>query len=178
VFVRLADAGAIRSPVLDAGCGTGEHALFLAARGHEVVGVDFAPIAIERALRKAQERGLAATFAVGDVLALERLDRKFATVIDSGTFHVFGPADRHRYVDSLGRVVEPGGVVHLLCFSEHEPDWGGPHRITQAELREAFADGWEVESIKPAEFEANLEAKRAQAWLARIARVGAARSPA
>jgi SAM-dependent methyltransferase len=38
VIERLADAGEIRGPVLDAGRGTGENALFLAARGYEVVG--------------------------------------------------------------------------------------------------------------------------------------------
>ena len=38
-FVAVADR--VTSPVLDAGCGTGEHALFFAARGHRVVGIDF-----------------------------------------------------------------------------------------------------------------------------------------
>src|ERR1017187_5541917 len=34
-------ADLVTSPVLDAGCGTGENALFLAARGHHVIGIDF-----------------------------------------------------------------------------------------------------------------------------------------
>ena len=47
-FVGLEEAGLIRGSVLDAGCGTGENALYLASRGHEVWGLDFIPVAIER----------------------------------------------------------------------------------------------------------------------------------
>ena len=38
-FAAVADR--VTGPVLDAGCGTGEHALFFAARGHRVTGIDF-----------------------------------------------------------------------------------------------------------------------------------------
>ncbi len=34
-------ADRVAGRVLDAGCGTGEHALFFAARGHRVTGIDF-----------------------------------------------------------------------------------------------------------------------------------------
>ena len=61
-FVAVADR--ITSPVLDAGCGTGEHAMFLASRGHRVVGIDFVEEAIRRARAKAAERGLATEFLV------------------------------------------------------------------------------------------------------------------
>jgi SAM-dependent methyltransferase len=172
VFVRLADAGEITAPVLDSGCGSGEHALMLAERGIEVVGVDISATAIGLAREKAAQRKLAADFAVGDVLALDRLHRKFATVIDSGVFHTFDDADRPRYVTSLGTVLAPGGVLHLLCFSERTPgDWG-PRRITQAELRDAFAEGWEVERIEAAHFEVRKDfgGEQPHAWLARIVR--------
>jgi cyclopropane fatty-acyl-phospholipid synthase-like methyltransferase len=171
-FVRLADEGAMESPILDSGCGSGENALFLASRGFEVVGVDIAPSAIARAQVKAAQRGLEATFLVGDVLALESLRRRFRTGIDSGVFHVFRTDDEvARYVAGLRAVLEPEGTLHLMCFSEHEPDWGGPRRVSQRELRAAFADGWRIESIEPASFEANVGAGAARAWLARIVRL-------
>jgi SAM-dependent methyltransferase len=171
VFIRLADAGAIVGPVLDSGCGSGEHTLMLAERGIEVLGVDISAAAIGLAREKAVQRQVAAEFAVGDVLALDRLHRRFATVIDSGVFHTFDDADRPRYVTSLGRVLAPGGILHLACFSERTPgDWG-PRRVTQAELRAAFADGWEVERIEAARFEVREDfgAEQPHAWLARIA---------
>src|SRR5688500_7033616 len=88
-FVRLAEAGEIAGAVLDVGCGTGENALMLAQRGHEVWGVDTAATAIHRAREKADERGLTVTFRVADALHLDQLRRSFDTVIDSGLFHVF-----------------------------------------------------------------------------------------
>src|ERR1700719_2228895 len=66
VFLGLAEAGAIRGRVLDAGCGTGEHVLMVAERGMDATGIDAAPTAIAAAERKAAERGLAARFVVWD----------------------------------------------------------------------------------------------------------------
>jgi 2-polyprenyl-3-methyl-5-hydroxy-6-metoxy-1,4-benzoquinol methylase len=59
-FVHLARANEIQGRVLDVGCGTGEHALYLAASGLEAWGVDSAPAAIDKAVAKAKERGLRA----------------------------------------------------------------------------------------------------------------------
>ncbi len=71
VLVDVADR--ITGSVLDAGCGTGENALFFAGRGCTVTGIDFIEEAINRARRKAAERGLTATFLVMDALALKDL---------------------------------------------------------------------------------------------------------
>ena len=57
-IIKLAEAGQIRGSVLDVGCGTGENLLYLAARGHEAWGLDFVPVAIERAKAKTDQRGL------------------------------------------------------------------------------------------------------------------------
>ena len=141
-FVRLEGAGEIRGSVLDAGCGTGENALHLASRGHEVWGLDFIPVAIEGA--KAKERGLGVDFQVGDALKLDQLGRTFDTVIDCGLFHTFADEERPLYVSGLATVVRPGGSIHLLCFSDQEPPGQGPRRVTQQEIRDAFRDGWQV----------------------------------
>jgi SAM-dependent methyltransferase len=171
-FARLAEAGQISAPVLDAGCGTGEHALMLAARGLEAVGVDIAPSAIGAARAKAASRGLRVDFRVADALDLGALRRTFAAVIDSGVFHTFSDADRPRYVASLASVVRAGGLVHLLCFSELTPGDAGPRRVTQAEIRHAFADGWLVEQIVAERFDvaAAFADQPPHAWLARIVR--------
>ncbi|MDQ2966547.1 MAG: class I SAM-dependent methyltransferase [Chloroflexota bacterium] len=172
VFVRLADAGAIASPVLDAGCGTGEHALYFSSRGLDAVGIDFSPVAIEAAREKAAKRGLGAEFIVHDVLDLESLGQQFENVVDSGTFHVFNvEADVRRYVEGLRAVLAPAGVLHLLCFSDAQPGEVGPRRVSQADLRAAFRDGWSVESIEPATFDVNPPIGPAKAWLARIVRL-------
>jgi cyclopropane fatty-acyl-phospholipid synthase-like methyltransferase len=152
-FVAVADR--VSSPLLDAGCGTGEHALFFAARGHQVTAIDFVEEAIHRAQRKAKERSLSVEFLVKDAQTLGDWDRRFATVIDSGLFHVFSDLDRQLYVRGLAQVLEPGGRIFLMCFSDAEPGTFGPRRVSREELCEAFDKGWEVESIEPCQIEVN-----------------------
>jgi cyclopropane fatty-acyl-phospholipid synthase-like methyltransferase len=145
-FVAIADR--VTSPVLDAGCGTGEHALFLASRGRRVIGIDFVEEAIRRARAKAAERGLAVEFLVKDATALADWGQRFGSVVDCGLFHVFSDDDRRRYVTGLAQVLEPGGRLFLMCFSDEEPGTEGPRRVSRQELYDAFADGWVVESIQ------------------------------
>src|SRR5262245_8861766 len=174
-FVAVADR--VVSPVLDAGCGTGENALFFAARGHQVTGIDFAEVAIQRARRKAMEKGLTAQFNVRDALTLADSQERFATVIDCGLFHVLSDEQRRRYVEGLRHVTVPRGQVLLMCFSDAERPGDGPRRVSRQELHDAFDDGWEIESIEPARFEINPETKNVsfseggpRAWFAIIRR--------
>ncbi|HUZ34949.1 MAG TPA: class I SAM-dependent methyltransferase [Streptosporangiaceae bacterium] len=171
-FVRLADSGLLRGRLLDAGCGTGEHALLAAAHGAEVTGADISPRAVERARGKAAERGIAARFEVADALNLGELGLTFDTVIDSGLFHVFDDASRPRYAASLASVLVPGGICYLMCFSDRQPGELGPRRVRQDELRAAFSDGWTVTGITADTFAINplLGATTAHAWLAVIRR--------
>ena len=111
--------------------------------------------AIQRARDKAAERGLAARFQVGDALRLADLDLTFDVIIDIGVFHVFDDQDRPRYVNSLASVLRPGGRCYLMCFSDRQPGDYGPRRVTQDELRTAFADGWTVDDIEADTFEIN-----------------------
>ena len=172
-FIRLAEAGLLTGRVLDAGCGTGEHALLAAAHGADVTGIDAAPTAIERARAKAAERGLPARFEVADVLDLGVLGLAVDTIIDSGVFHVFTDEDRPRYVASLAAVLRPGGTCYLMCFSDRQPGGWGPRRMNEDELRAAFSDCWRVESIVADSFDVNpIEGNtRVEAWLATIRRL-------
>jgi SAM-dependent methyltransferase len=177
-FVELEEVGAIGNSVLDVGCGTGEHALYLAGRGHEIWGIDFVPVAIERAQAKARGLGLELHFQVGNALELDRLGRTFDTAIDSGLFHVFSDEQRLVYVRGLAAVIRPGGSFHMLCFSDNEPPGEGPRRVTQEEIRAAFADGWQVREIRASAFKTasypgapQFSPGGPQAWRASIVRV-------
>lgn len=160
-----------RGPVLDVGCGTGELALAFAARGLDVLGIDIAPRAIERARDKARARRVAATFEVWDALELARLGRTFSTVVDSAVFHVFDDAERTRYVAALRSALVPGGDYFMLVFSDAEPtDWGGPRRVARAEIEAAFAVGWELRSVEASRMHTTFHEEGGHAWLVHAVR--------
>jgi phosphohistidine phosphatase SixA/SAM-dependent methyltransferase len=169
-LLALADAGELQGRVLDVGCGTGEHALMAASRGLAATGVDTSPTAIAIAQRKAAERGLAARFVVWDALDLAELGEQFDVVLDCGLFHVFSDDDRDRYTRSLRAVVPIGGRYHMVCFSDRQPGDFGPRRVSQDEIRAAFAEGWRVDSIQPATLEIQPAPAAALSWLATITR--------
>ena len=170
-FQALADAGDLRGRVLDAGCGTGEHALMAARLGLEATGIDAAPTAIEIARKKARDRGLEVRFLVGNALDLTSLGQQFDTVLDCGLFHVFDDNDRAAYVASLSAATAPGSRYFMLCFSERQPGDSGPRRVTQDEIRASFQNGWRVDAIEAVKLETNLGPEGVFAWLARITRV-------
>ena len=169
-FQALADAGRLLGRVLDAGCGTGEHALMAAALGLDATGIDAASNAIGLARTKAQSLGLNVRFEVGDVVELASLGEQWDTVLDSGCFHTMEDDERAAYVENLHQVIPAGGRFFMLCFSDLQPGEFGPRRITQEEIRRAFTDGWMVDSIEPALMETNLEERDMRSWLATITR--------
>src|ERR1700704_1005302 len=166
----VADAGGLRGRVLDAGCGTGEHALMAAGMGLEATGIDGSPTAIGLARRKAAERGIDVRFLLADALDLGSLGEIFDTVIDSGLFHVFDDDDRARYVDSLRASTGLGGRVYVLCFSDRFPPGFGPRRVSQEEIRTRFPEGWTVEAIDAGGLEVNFSPEPVTAWLATVMR--------
>ena len=170
--VRLASEGGFAGAVLDAGCGTGDNALHVASRGWPVLGVDVAETALAIARAKAAERGIEAGFAAADALQLERLGRKFETVLDCGLFHTFDGGERPAYVASLASVTEHGATLYVLCFSDDGPDTG-PHPISQEELRAAFSsgNGWKVAAIEPDRVQTRYHDDGAPAWFATIKRI-------
>jgi cyclopropane fatty-acyl-phospholipid synthase-like methyltransferase len=156
-FVEAADQ--ISGALLDAGCGTGDTALFFVERGCQVTGIDFLEEPIRRAKQKAAERHLSVTFLVKDALTLKDWSERFDNVIDSGLFHVLSDVDRQRYVDGLATVLKPGGRLFLLCFSDEEPGTQGPRRISKKELHDAFTQGWSMASIEPVRIEVRPDLK-------------------
>jgi SAM-dependent methyltransferase len=171
--VRLASEGGFAGVVLDAGCGTGENALHVAALGLPVLGVDVAQTALAIARAKAADRGIQAEFAAADVLQLEHLGRSFETVLDCGLFHTFDSDERPRYVASLASVTEHAGTLYVLCFSDAGPDTG-PHPVSREQLRAAFRPGagWNVAAIEPDRVQTRYHDDHgAPAWFATINRI-------
>jgi SAM-dependent methyltransferase len=172
-IVRIASEGGFAGAVLDAGCGTGENALLVASLGLPVLGLDVAETAVAMARAKANERGIKVEFATADAFRLERLGRKFDTVLDCGLFHTFDRNEQKDYVASLASVTASDGTLYVLCFSDEGPDIG-PHPISREELRAAFASGtgWNVTAIEPDRVHTRFHGDNgAPAWFATMKRI-------
>ncbi len=170
--VRLAAEGGFAGAVLDAGCGSGENALHIASLGLPVLGVDVAETALGIARAKARERGIEVEFAAADALQLAGLGRSFETVLDCGLFHSFGGDERPGYVASLASVIQQGGTLFVLCFSDAGPGTG-PHPVSRKELSAAFIarSGWDVAAIEPDRLQTRFHDDGAPAWVATIKRI-------
>ena len=179
-IARLAYEGGFAGAVLDAGCGTGENALHIASlklsagspAGWSVLGVDVAETALAIAREKAAQCRIEVDFALADAFHLERLGRKFKTVLDSGLFHTFDGDERPAYAASLASVTEHDATLYVLCFSDEGPDTG-PHPVSQDELTAAFnpSNGWNITAIKPERIQTRFHRHGAPAWLATMKRI-------
>jgi SAM-dependent methyltransferase len=179
-IVELERAGWIHSKVLDVGCGTGEHTILLTRLGYDVVGIDFAPNAVEQARANAAEKGVDARFEVADAMDLG--EAGYQTIVDSALFHIFDDADRSRYVSSLHAAVRPGGIVHVLALSDAGRGFGP--QVSESDIRDAFGDGWVLDALDTTTYRGVVQEGQADpiglpvgsrvdepAWLVRARRV-------
>jgi ubiquinone/menaquinone biosynthesis C-methylase UbiE len=97
---------------LDAACGTGRYASYLAARGHRVLGVDGSPEMLDRARVRVPH----ATFVRGDLHRLPLADGAVDLVVCAlALVHVRALA---AVMAEFARVLRPGG--HLVISDVHE----------------------------------------------------------
>jgi SAM-dependent methyltransferase len=166
-FVELERTGELKKGrTLDVGCGTGENVLYLAGNGFSVIGVDLSSRAVATAKAKAVERKLKADFRTGNALSLDFKDGLLDNVIDSGLFHTFKDNDRPRYAREIARVLVPIGKYFMLCFSEDEPtEWGGPRRVSRAEIETTFSPSFKINYIRDALFATRIHNNGAKAYL-------------
>lgn len=102
--------------VLELGCAAGAHAVRLAPLVREIVGVDFAPAAIERARQHAERAGAAnATFLCGDARRLDGLaDRSFDRVAAIDFVEHIDDATLLAVLAEARRVLRPGGTLSIF----------------------------------------------------------------
>jgi len=106
----LADRGS--GEALDVGSGTGFLSFELAARGHHVAGVDFAPAMIAEARRKAAASGISVRFEEADAERLPFAAGSFDLVM---TRHVLWTLPHpEAAIDEWIRVLRPGGRLAVV----------------------------------------------------------------
>ncbi len=89
--------------ILEVGTGTGALAVFLAAHGYEVVGIDNDPQVIERARRFAEYFRVSCRFELGDAFDLSAYAAKFDLAFSSGVIEHFSVEDAARMLREQGK---------------------------------------------------------------------------
>lgn len=133
--------------LLDAGCGTGQFALEMAARGCRVTGIDLAPTMIERARRHGEQRGIGVEWRVGDLTHLADDDASFDAVMARVSLQ-FVP-DPLAALRELGRVLRPGGRLFASVPGALSPIYRELWRRFERP-EETVANGilpWELEAL-------------------------------
>jgi SAM-dependent methyltransferase len=105
------------SKVLDLGCGPGRHALALARRGVEMVGIDHSDEFVALARRAAAADGLSVEFRAADVRDLDEEDRFDAVIcLCQGGFGLLGGREDEALIARFAAALRPGGRLALTAF--------------------------------------------------------------
>ena len=134
-------------PALDVGTGSGIWGIKLAQRGWQVTGIDIVDRALRRAHKRMREAGVDMNLVRGDVTALRAtgVGTAFRLVLDTGTFHGFGAAEREAMGREVSAVTSPDATVLLLAWV---PKRRGPlpRGVSRGEIEAAFP-GWDVSEV-------------------------------
>ena len=147
---------------LEIGAGTGTNSIWMAERGFDVLGVDVASLAIERAQAKMEGRALRCRFAAWDFLAEPPPGGPFQFVFDRGCFHVFDETgEREQFATQVAAILEPGGLwLSLIGSTEGPPREIGPPRRSAGEVTLAIEPALEIVELRSTEFSGS----NAKAW--------------
>lgn len=136
---RAARAG---QRVLDLGCGSGVHTLFLAREGFDAYGSDISPVGVANTRARLGDAGCTAALRVGSVDAIAWPDNHFDTLICIGVLECAGPNLLAPALRDIVRVLKPGAPALLVFASDldfrlSDGNVLGLHGFSDAEVREA-----------------------------------------
>ena len=125
--------------------GEGRNGVWLAQQGLRVLSVEASPVALEKARKLAEQRGVIVEFEQADLSQWQWGENRFDMV--AAIFIQFAhPALREQMFAGIRRCLKPGGLLLLQGYTPRQLEYktGGPpaaeNMYTEALLREAFGD--------------------------------------
>jgi cyclopropane fatty-acyl-phospholipid synthase-like methyltransferase len=109
--------------VLELGCGLGRYSQYMAQQGLAATGVDFSPVAIEKAQSRVDKKGPRVSFLVADVTRLDVPGAPFDVAFDVGCFHCLDADAQRDYVSGVAKMLKPGATLLLWAMRT------GPSRL-------------------------------------------------
>jgi SAM-dependent methyltransferase len=161
-LLQLVESGRLRpqagDTAIDLGCGTGANTIFLAQSGWDTVGVDFSPVAIDKAEARAREADAPENlrFVVANLSAssIPGADGGFDFLLDYGTLDDLQEPHRSRMAELITHIAAPGARFLLWCFYGRAEDMPRVLKgrvspsIEPGELEQKFGQHWDIEHLE------------------------------
>ncbi|NIS83503.1 MAG: methyltransferase domain-containing protein [Anaerolineales bacterium] len=152
-LVALVDSGRIKPcRAIDLGCGAGANAIYLAQKGFQVTGVDYAEAAIEKAQARALEAGVQVDFIVDDLTNLRHVSGTYDFLLDYGVLDDLRLPQRGPYVQNMLKLTHAdsryllwGFEYPLRWWERFLPFYDIPFR--EGEIEQRFGPYFELEKI-------------------------------
>jgi len=147
----------LRCKALDAGCGTGDNAIWLAQNGFQVIGTDISDIAIEKAKEKASKANVTCDFIVVNFLKNKIEGLPFGFIFDRGCFHSFSSEDdRRRFAQNAADHLKEGGLwLSIVGNADEDRQGPGPPQRTAGDIVLAVEPCFEILSLQSSYFGSN-----------------------
>jgi tellurite methyltransferase len=136
--------------VLDAGCGEGKNAIFLASKGAKVTAYDISELAIRNAKAIASQADSATvSFTVGDIRNIEIAPTSYDVILAYGLMHCLpGASEIRSLCRALQEATRAGGYMLLCAFNDRCQDLSAhpgfhPTLLPHAAYMEMF-NSWEL----------------------------------
>ena len=136
------------SRILAVADGEGRNPVHLAALGHRVTAMDASPVALAKARRLAEAKGVAVDFREADILAWDWAADPFDALV-AVFIQFLAPDDRARVFAGFGAALRPGGLLLLHGYAPRQVGYGtgGPPEAANMytlPLLEAAFPGWDI----------------------------------
>lgn len=145
--------------VLDAGCGTGSNAIWLAERGFKVSGWDAVAQAIDGAQQKAKKAGVRCNFQHIDLLKPPVPQPTFDFIFDRGLFHCFKSTHQlPQVVEIIASLLKQNGIwLSLIGNSDESRRKSGPPQLSASQITSLTEPLFSIESLSASFFDSDLQ---------------------
>ena len=164
-FVRLwEDKRLTPGTLIIPGCGQGHEVIYFAEREFQVTGVDYSPGAVKLLGDSLRRKKLNAQVLHRDFFNLEAAhDKAYDSMLEQTFFCAIHPDQRSAYVETVSRVLKPGGMLFGLFYQTGE-EGGPPFNTTEADIRNHFSEAFDFERLEKCVL--SSEKRNEKEWLA------------
>lgn len=132
--------------VLDLGCGSGVHTIFLASEGFQTYGTDISEVGVANTKHQLTQLGLAAQVEQGSIETISSTfsENHFDLILSCGVLECAGAELTRQAIQPIFNVLKPGGKGFFIFASQEDMQIQGDnplklHGYTDLEVRQIFS---------------------------------------